>query len=124
MNQELFDVRIYGLPGYTDDNSYPNIRFIRISEYLFLFMSHYLVTGGAGFIGTNLVKQLLASGHQVRVLDNYSAGRFANRIQPEAEYVEGDIRNMTDLEKAMKGIDGVFHMAAVPRVPYSAEHPQ
>ncbi len=85
---------------------------------------HYLVTGGAGFIGTNLVKKLLADGHKVRVLDNYSAGRKANRIQKDAEYVEGDIRNMDDVNKAMQSIDGVFHLAAVPRVPYSVEHPQ
>lgn len=87
-------------------------------------MSHYLVTGGAGFIGTNLVKELLARDHEVRVLDNYSGGKFDNRVQAGAEYVEGDIRNPGDLEKAMAGIDGVFHTAAVPRMPYSVEHPQ
>jgi len=84
----------------------------------------YLVTGGTGFIGTNLVKELLAQGHQVRVLDNFIAGRFPERIQADAEYLEGDIRNMVDVQKAMKGIDGVFHTAAVPRVTYSVEHPQ
>jgi nucleoside-diphosphate-sugar epimerase len=82
-----------------------------------------IVTGGAGFIGTNLVKQLLAEGHQVRVLDNFSAGRFPERIQPGAEYVEGDIRNTDDTLEAFKGIDGVFHLAALPRVLYSVEHP-
>lgn len=86
-------------------------------------MSHYLVTGGAGFIGTNLVKELLAQGHTVRVLDNFSAGRFPERIQPGAEYMEGDIRNLADVQKAVAGIDGIFHTAAVPRVPYSIEHP-
>jgi len=87
-------------------------------------MSHYLVTGGAGFIGANIVKKLLADKHQVRVIDNYSSGRFENRIQGGAEYLEGDIRNMADLAKAMAGIDGVFHTAAIPRMPYSVEHPQ
>lgn len=86
-------------------------------------MSKYLVTGGAGFIGTNLVVQLLTQGHFVRVLDNYSAGKREDRIQPGAEYVEGDIRNLTDLKKACEGMDGVFHTAAVARVPYSIEHP-
>ena len=86
-------------------------------------MSHYLVTGGAGFIGTNLVKQLLAEGHKVRVLDNFSAGRFPERIQPEAEYVEGDIRNTDDVLPAFDDIDGVFHLAALPRVAYSVERP-
>lgn len=84
---------------------------------------HYLVTGGAGFIGTNLAVRLLKDGHKVRVIDNFSAGRIENRIQKDAKYFEGDIRNMADLQKAMKGIDGVFHLAAVPRVPYSVEHP-
>jgi len=87
-------------------------------------MSHYLVTGGAGFIGTNIVRELLRRGHQVRSFDNYCAGQFENRIQPGAEYLEGDIRKMDDLQKAMIGIDGVFHTAAVPRMPYSVEHPQ
>jgi nucleoside-diphosphate-sugar epimerase len=84
---------------------------------------HYLVTGGAGFIGTNLVVRLLKDGHKVRVFDNFSAGKREDRIQKDAEYFEGDIRKMEDLQKAMKGIDGVFHMAAVPRVTYSVEHP-
>lgn len=84
---------------------------------------NYLVTGGAGFIGTNIVKRLLADGHSVRVLDNYIAGKKAERFQDSAEYIEGDIRNMDDVLKVMQGIDGVFHEAAVPRVPYSIEHP-
>lgn len=90
-------------------------------------MSRYLVTGGAGFIGTNIVKQLLADGHAVRVLDNFSAGdfaRFSERQQPGAEYVKGDIRDIDAVKKAIAGIDGVFHEAAVPRVPYSVEHPR
>ncbi len=86
-------------------------------------MAHYLVTGGAGFIGTNIVKRLLKDGHTVRVLDNYIAGKKPERFQNGAEYVEGDIRHPEDVQKAMIGIDGVFHEAAVPRVPYSVEHP-
>src|SRR3990167_5323291 len=62
---------------------------------------HYLVTGGAGFIGTNLVIRLLKDGHKVRVLDNFSAGRMEDRIQKDAEYFDGDIRNLADLQKAM-----------------------
>ena len=89
-------------------------------------MAYYLVTGGAGFIGANIVKRLLKDGHQVRVLDNFSAGdfaRFPERQQPGAEYVRGDIRDMHTVARTMIGIDGVFHEAAVPRVPYSVEHP-
>ncbi|MFA5175266.1 MAG: NAD-dependent epimerase/dehydratase family protein [Patescibacteria group bacterium] len=87
-------------------------------------MPHYLVTGGAGFIGSNLVKKLLVEGNKVRVIDNYSSGRLEYRIQKDAEYIEGDIRKMDDLKRAIDGIDGVFHTAAIPRVPYSIEHPQ
>ncbi|KKQ27911.1 MAG: Nucleoside-diphosphate-sugar epimerase [Candidatus Magasanikbacteria bacterium GW2011_GWC2_37_14] len=86
-------------------------------------MSHYLVTGGAGFIGSNLVKKLIAQGHKVRVFDNYSGGKKPERLFPEVEYIEGDIRNLADLKKVMIGIDGVFHTAAIPRMPYSVEQP-
>lgn len=84
---------------------------------------NYLVTGGAGFIGTNICKRLLADGHQVRVLDNYSAGKKEERLFDDVEYIEGDIRDEKIVATAMEGIDGVFHEAAVPRVPYSVEHP-
>lgn len=87
----------------------------------------YLVTGGAGFIGTNLVQRLLLDGHSVRVLDNFSAGdfsRFPQRRQADVEYIIGDIRNQEDVEKAVKGVDGIFHEAAIPRVTYSVEHPE
>lgn len=86
---------------------------------------HYLVTGGAGFIGTNLIIELLKAGHTVRVFDNYVGGKFEDRMAAcaGAEYIEGDIRDMDALMRAMKGIDGVFHMAALPRVVYSVEHP-
>ncbi len=87
-------------------------------------MAKYLVTGGAGFIGTNLVKELLSQNHNVVVLDNYSDGKKEDRIQTGATYIEGDIRNIDDLNKAMQGIDGVFHMAALPRVSYSVEYPE
>ena len=86
---------------------------------------HYLVTGGAGFIGTNLVIELLKEGHSVRVFDNFVGGKFEDRMNAckGAEYIEGDIRDMEALMCAMKDIDGVFHMAALPRVVYSVEHP-
>lgn len=86
-------------------------------------MSKYLVTGGAGFIGTNLIKQLLAKEDEVVVIDNYNGGKLPERIQPEVNYVEGDIRNMDDLNKVMAGVDGVFHLAAIARMSYSVENP-
>lgn len=85
----------------------------------------YLVTGGAGFIGTNIVKQLLADGHDVVVLDNYAAGKKEERMQKGVEYIEGDIRNKADIDAICKHkIDGIFHLAALPRVPYSVEYPE
>lgn len=86
-------------------------------------MAHYLVTGGAGFIGTNLVKQLVANGHRVRVLDNFSAGRFKDRIVAEAEYIGGDIRESEDVFRATDGVSGIFHLAAIPRVSQTVDEP-
>lgn len=86
-------------------------------------MSKYLVTGGAGFIGTNLVKLLLSEGHEVVVLDNYAGGRHEERFLSGVEYIEGDIRNDEDLDKACQGVSGIFHLAALPRVTYSVENP-
>lgn len=87
-------------------------------------MTKYLVTGGAGFIGTNLVKKLLEDGHDVVVLDNYAAGKKEERILRGAEYIESDIRNENDLYKACAGVDGIFHLAALPRVTFSVENPE
>lgn len=87
-------------------------------------MASYLVTGGAGFIGSNLVKRLVSDGHIVRVLDNYRAGKFSKRFVEGVEYMEGDLRNEQDVKKSVVGIDGVFHLAAIPRMSYSIEHPE
>lgn len=86
-------------------------------------MANYLVTGGAGFIGTNLIKRLVADGHRAVSYDNYAAGKMPERVIPGAEYIEGDIRNVADLKKAAAGMDGIFHLAALPRVLFSVEHP-
>ncbi|MBI5412937.1 NAD-dependent epimerase/dehydratase family protein [Candidatus Peregrinibacteria bacterium] len=87
-------------------------------------MAKYLVTGGAGFIGTNLVKELLKQGHQIVVLDNYAGGKKEERFLNGAEYIEGDIRNEADLDKACQGVQGIFHLAAMPRVTFSVDHPE
>lgn len=87
-------------------------------------MSKYLVTGGAGFIGTNIVKELLAQGHEVVVFDNYVAGKKEERIQAGAVYFEGDICKPQDLDTVCENkFDGVFHLAALPRVLFSVENP-
>ncbi len=84
----------------------------------------YLVTGGAGFIGTNLVKMLLSQNHEVVVVDNYAGGYKEDRIQPKARYVDLDIRNLEALNViCAEGFDGIFHLAALPRVTYSVENP-
>ena len=85
----------------------------------------YLVTGGAGFIGSNLVRALLEQGHSVRVLDNFSSGKEDNLsdIINDIELVEGDIRDYWVVASAMKGIDFVSHQAALPSVPKSVANP-
>jgi UDP-glucose 4-epimerase len=72
-----------------------------------------LVTGGAGFIGSNLVKELLTRGHAVRVLDNLLSGHSVNLAPfPDVEFVKGDIRNTELADAAVKGCEVVFHLAA------------
>jgi UDP-glucose 4-epimerase len=88
-------------------------------------MTTYLVTGGAGFIGSNLVRALLDRGHAVRVLDDYSSGRRENLtdLEGKAEIVEGDIRDLATVRRVMAGVDFVLHQAAVPSVVRSVEDP-
>ncbi|GIV76569.1 MAG: GDP-mannose 4,6-dehydratase [Litorilinea sp.] len=88
-------------------------------------MALYLVTGGAGFIGSHLVAALLAQGHQVRVLDNFSTGRRTN-LAPyldQIQLVEGDIRSYHVVAAAMANVDYVLHQAALPSVPRSVRDP-
>jgi len=88
-------------------------------------MSNYLVTGGAGFIGSNIVEELVRLGHSVRVLDNFSTGKREN-IAPflkQIELIEGDIRDEVTCRQAVKDIDYVLHQAAMPSVPRSLKEP-
>jgi len=84
-----------------------------------------LVTGGAGFIGSNLVDGLLSKDFRVRVLDNLSTGKKENLeyVRSRIEFVRGDIRSDKDLRKAVKGASYVFHMAAIASVPQSVAQP-
>ena len=85
----------------------------------------YLVTGGAGFIGSNLVEELLKRGHAVRVIDNFSTGRRDN-LAPflkDIQLVEGDIRSLEVLRSAFQGSDFILHEAALPSVPRSIQDP-
>jgi nucleoside-diphosphate-sugar epimerase len=87
----------------------------------------YLVTGGAGFIGSNLVAALVSRGEQVRVLDNLATGFWANLDgipdQSKIERIEGDIRDPEAVARAMKGVEIVFHQGALGSVPRSVETP-
>ena len=88
-------------------------------------MAFYLVTGGAGFIGSNIVHFLIKKGERVRVLDNFLTGKKENlaSIRDKIELIEGDIRNFEICLKATKGVDYVLHQAALPSVPRSVEDP-
>ena len=84
----------------------------------------YIVTGGAGFIGSTLSQRLVNEGHEVIIVDNFSTGK-RERIPEGATVFEWDLTNedIAPLVDAIKGADGVFHFAALPRVPFSIAHP-
>ena len=89
-------------------------------------MAQYLVTGGAGFIGSHLCRRLLASGCAVRVLDDLSSGRRENLavLDGEVDLVEGDLRDEALVSAALSGVDYVLHHAAVASVQTSIERPR
>ncbi|MCK5563849.1 MAG: SDR family oxidoreductase [Planctomycetes bacterium] len=85
-----------------------------------------LVTGGAGFIGSNMIRFLLDKGETVRVLDNFETGKHENleEIKADIEIIEGDIRDEAVVAKAVKGVDVVYHLAALGSVPRSIDDPK
>ena len=78
-------------------------------------MARYLVTGGAGFIGSHLVESLLDDGHAVRVLDDLSSGN-RDRLPRTVEFINADVANPGAVAHAFDGIDGCFHLAAIASV--------
>ena len=88
-------------------------------------MSLYLVTGGAGFIGSNIIERLLKEGEGVRVLDNFSTGKRENILPflDRIELIEGDIRSFHIVRESVEGVDFVLHQAALPSVPRSLKDP-
>jgi nucleoside-diphosphate-sugar epimerase len=93
-------------------------------------MANYLVTGGAGFIGSHIAEALLKEGHRVRILDNFSTGRRDNlqtlqtSFASSLEIIEGDIRDRKACDQAVSGLDFVFHQAAQVSVPQSIHDPE
>lgn len=89
--------------------------------------NHVMVTGGAGFIGSNLCEALLKNGNQVTCLDNFATGKRENishlMANPSFKLIEGDIRNLTDCQKACTGVDYILHQAALGSVPRSINDP-
>jgi nucleoside-diphosphate-sugar epimerase len=89
-------------------------------------MSLCLVTGGAGFIGSHVVRGLLERGHDVRVLDDVSTGHRRNlaEVAADVEFVEGDIRDESVVRRCVTGAEGIFHLAARASVPRSVAEPE
>jgi nucleoside-diphosphate-sugar epimerase len=87
-------------------------------------MASYLVTGGAGFIGSHLTEELVRRGHQVRVVDNLMTGKRRNLDHIlGVEFLEGDLAEMSVCARAVQGVDFVLHQAAIPSVPRSVKDP-
>ncbi len=87
---------------------------------------HFLVTGGAGFIGSHLVHRLVEQNHKVRVLDNLATGKRNNldAVAGKVEFIEGDMRDAAVCNQACAGVEVVFHEAALPSVPKSIDDPR
>src|SRR4051794_35131754 len=86
-------------------------------------MAKVLVTGGAGFIGSNLVRALLERGDDVRVLDNFSTGNRVNLDSLDVEIVEGELRSYERVHNAVRGTEVVYHLGALGSVPRSVQDP-
>jgi nucleoside-diphosphate-sugar epimerase len=87
-------------------------------------MAHYLVTGGAGFIGSHLTEEIARRGHRVRVADSLITGKRSNIAHiPGVEFVEGDLADVEFAKQAAAGCDYVLHQAAIPSVPRSVKDP-
>src|SRR5690349_6766357 len=84
-----------------------------------------LITGGGGFIGSNIARALLKKNHEIRILDNFATGRKENikDLRKDIQVIEGDLRNPATVEKAVRGCNYILHQGALPSVPRSIENP-
>jgi UDP-glucose 4-epimerase len=98
----------------------------QVSIYIETHMTTFLVTGGAGFIGSTLAEALLAQGDTVRILDDFSSGRRSNieSLKGKLDLIEGSIVDEATVKRAMQGVEILFHEAAIPSVPRSVDNPQ
>jgi nucleoside-diphosphate-sugar epimerase len=87
--------------------------------------ARYLVTGGAGFIGSHIAEALLGAGESVRIFDNLATGRESNLtvLKERAQFIQGDLRDLASMRVAMQGVEVVFHQAALASVPRSIADP-
>jgi UDP-glucose 4-epimerase len=85
----------------------------------------YLVTGGAGFIGSNVAEELVRRGEKVRIFDDFSSGKRENlrAFAKDVDVVEGDLRDLDAVKRAVRGVTGVYHQAALRSVPRSVDNP-
>src|SRR4029453_17145295 len=87
-------------------------------------MALYLVTGGAGFIGSHLCEELVRRGERVRVVDSLITGKRTNiALLPRLEFIHGDLADLDVARRSVEGVDYVLHQAAIPSVPRSVEDP-
>ncbi len=95
------------------------------SQYGSFIVLKYLVTGGAGFIGSNIVDVLVQQGEFVRVIDNFSTGKVSNLedVSDKVDFVRGDIQDLSLVREAVKDVDYVIHQAALSSVEWSVDDP-
>ena len=86
-------------------------------------MAKVIVTGGAGFIGSNLADELIKRNHEVLIIDNLSTGK-KEYLNPKAKFFEVDLKDFEKIKSLFDGVDYVFHVAALPRVPLSVAKPR
>ncbi len=121
------NIRAFSLPSR--QAKLPQFYFVLFLLYLRILkgnrMNRFLVTGGAGFIGSNICKRLVSEGCFVRVVDNLLTGKKSNlsSIIDKIEFIEGDLYDPSVARSAVKGIDAVLHQAALPSVPKSVDNP-